>query len=407
MGETRPGAQGSRGSWVEIILVATVAVLVASSVVFSWFNRRLLIPDPSTWEKGRLVTAVFDPPTSPVELFHNQGDGQFFVHGAQDPFLRSPERIRGGPNEQAYRLQRPLFGWLGWLASGGEASRAAWAMVVVTVLSVGLLAAVAAALAQARGYSGLWGLAVLTFPGVYMNLLRCGPEVLGTALLGLGWLAVAPRGWMGADRREERGRPEGWQWALVWFALAGLTRESFLLVPVVLAMVTYWGQSHARKRPENLVRAEIAGDGISAPARFGDWAWPLGAVLPWLIWVAILRLVVGGWPRGSGGGERMASVPFGGLAEGVGAWRAGEWVSFALVIGTALVGAFLSRCRTERALVAAHLGFSATFGYVVWATWAGFSRVLLPLSLIGLVATLRERGGPPPDLTQLPATRAS
>lgn len=103
----------------------------------------------------------------------------------------------------------------------------------------------------------------------------------------------------------------------------------------------------------------------------------------------------------------MASVPFGGLAEGVGAWRAGEWVSFALVIGTALVGAFLSRCRTERALVAAHLGFSATFGYVVWATWAGFSRVLLPLSLIGLVATLRERGGPPPDLTQLPATRAS
>ena len=60
---------------VQISMVAVIVAVVAGAVVFSWFNRRLAIPDPTTWEPGRLVTATFDPPTNKVELFHNQGDG--------------------------------------------------------------------------------------------------------------------------------------------------------------------------------------------------------------------------------------------------------------------------------------------------------------------------------------------
>ena len=174
-------------------------------MVFSWFNRRLAIPDPTTWEPGRLVTATFDPPTNKVELFHNQG----------------------GAAEQAYRLQRPLYGWVGWALTLGDAGRAAWVMVGLTVASVAALAAVVAALAARLGRSPMWGLAILGFPGIHVDLLRCGPEALGTALLGLALLALAPAwrvGPWGVDRHRLSSRRL--VASLLCFALAGLTRDS-------------------------------------------------------------------------------------------------------------------------------------------------------------------------------------
>jgi hypothetical protein len=270
---------------VQISMVAVIVAVVAGAVVFSWFNRRLAIPDPTTWEPGRLVTATFDPPTNKVELFHNQGDGQFYVHMAQDPFLRQPERIQGGPSEQAYRLQRPLYGWVGWALTLGDAGRAAWVMVGLTVASVAALAAVVAALAARLGRSPMWGLAILGFPGIHVDLLRCGPEALGTALLGLALLALAPAwrvGPWGVDRHRLSSRRL--VASLLCFALAGLTRESFLAVPVVLSAVWWW-QTRARRS-------------VSAGGWFRSWGWPLVSVVPFLVWVVVLRLALGAWSQG-------------------------------------------------------------------------------------------------------------
>lgn len=370
---------------VQISVVAMIVAVVAGAVVFSWFNRRLAIPDPTTWEPGRLVTATFDPPTNKVELFHNQGDGQFYVHMAQDPFLRQPERIQGGPSEQAYRLQRPLYGWAGWALTLGDASRAAWVMVGLTVGSVAALAAVVAALAARLGRSPLWGLAVLGFPGVHVDLLRCGPEALGTALLGLALLVQAPAwrmGPWGVDRdRLSRRRLVV---SLLCFALAGLTRESFLAVPVVLSAVWWW-QSRADRS-------------VSAGGWFRSWGWPLVSVVPFLLWVVVLRLVLGAWSQGSGGGEelageRMASVPFGGFVDALSVWRIGEVLSLLLIVGPAVLGVVRSRSLEWRSLIAVHIGLSATFGFVVWYTWVGFARVLLPLSLVSVLAVLDRRAG--------------
>lgn len=383
-GAGRSGRGERREQAVQIVLVAVVVAVVAGAVVFSWFNRRLLIPDPTTWEKGRLVTSTFDPPTNKVELFHNQGDGQFFVHMAQDPFIRQPERIQGGPAEQAYRLQRPLFGWVGWVLTGGDSSRAAWVMVGLTVASVVGLAAVVATLAVRLGRSPAWGLAVLGFPGVHVDLLRCGPEAMGTALLGLGIVALGPAwrvGPWGVDhcRLGSRRRLV----ALGLFALAGLTRESFLVVPFVLSAVWWWQARCGRS---------------STPSGWlAAWGWPVLSAVPYVIWVLVLRISVGAWAQGSGGGqelagERMASLPFGGLVDVVTQWRVGEVLSVALILVPAALGAVRSRSLEWRSLIAVHVLISATFGAVVWYTWVGFARVLLPLSLVGLLAVLDRRG---------------
>lgn len=356
-----------------------LALVVAGSIVFTWFNRRLVLPDPATWIEGRLVTATFDPPTSPVELFHNQGDGQYYVHQAQDPFIRRPERIRGGAVEQAYRLQRPVLGWIGWLASLGDPARAAWALVWFTAVSVALLAAVVAALAARLGRSPLWGLTVLVFPGVHVDLLRCGPEALGTALLGLALLAMSPAWRTGpwavdAERLGDRRLGA----ALACFAVAGLTRESFLVVPVVLAGVWCW-------------RARSSA-GATSPGLVRRWAWPLLSPLPLVLWIVVLRVRLGAWPRGSGAaaGERLAAVPFGGLVTGAASWREGEILA-AVILGVAVVAALVhSRSSEWRALIGAHVVLAASFGSVVWYTWVGYPKVLMPLSLVSLLALLDQ-----------------
>lgn len=370
-----------------VMVVVVISLVVAMAVVFSWFNRRLLIPDARNWERGLLVTRTFDPPTNKVELFHNQGDGQFFAHMAQDPFLSRPDRIRGGTSEQAYRLQRPMFGWLGWAASGGDAGRAAWSIIFVTVASVGLLAGAVAMAAARMGRSPLWGLAVLAAPGVHVDLLRSGPEVLGAALVTAALVVMAPA-WRSAPWGVDRSRlSDSRLWvAVVLFALAGLTRESFLVVPFVLAGVWLW-QSRSRTAPDE--SSEDHAIGI-----WRSWAWPLASVVPFLIWVVVLRIAVGAWPVGAGPeftGERMASFPLGGLVDGIGDWRRGEVVSFLLVSIPAGLGLLRSRSPELRALILVHVALAATFGQIVWVTWVGFGRVLLPLSVISLLAILDRR----------------
>lgn len=338
--------------------MAIAGLLFAALVLGGWFHRGFFLPDPATYEVGRTVAATYDPPDQVVELYFNQGDGQLFAHQAQDPFLQHPGAIRGGAQEEAYRLQRPLYGWVGWVASGGRPDAVAWALIAVTILSVALLAAVAALASRSRGRSPLWGLAILAAPGVAADLLRCGPEVLGAALVGAGILA-----W---TRRERR------SWLAVGcFALACLARETLVLVPLTLAAVDWWSS-----RPPG-----ATWEGAARRART-----PLVAsVVPYLAWVLLLRVGLGAWPRGNVDG-RLSMVPFGGLASALPHMDGEELLALALVLLPALAALLKGRDVRLRALVAAHLLLAALLGEAVWVSWLDFSRVLLPLSLVALLA---------------------
>lgn len=364
-------------------MVVLVGLVLSTLVVMAWFNRPFTYPSTDTWQTGRLLSDSYDPPDRPAELFQNQGDGQTFAHQAQDPFVQHPKGLSGGPEEQAYRLQRPLYGWVGWLASGGRPDAVALALIVVTVASVGLLGAAAALACRRLGAPPLLGLAVYAAPGVSVDLIRCGPEALGTALVAFGLAA-----WL---------RPQRRRWvAVACFAAAGMARESMLLVPLTLVAVECW----------------TAG----TDGRSGSWSWLavvrrlksplLWSAAPFLAWLLVLRVGVHAWPRGSVDG-RLSVVPFGGLLAVVGRWGVEEVVAVALLLGGAVAALAFGRDVRLKALVAAHLLLAATFGEAVWVEWLAFGRVLLPLSLVSLLslAARWDRAAPPSSTSAVTAVQ--
>jgi hypothetical protein len=349
----------------QVFLVTALSIVLAALMTAVWFRGAFLVPDPSTWVRGRLIASTYDPPDTAVELFHNQGDGQIFAHQAQDPFMRHPEAIRFGPSEEAYRLQRPLYGWLGWILSAGRPGTVAWALLWLTILSVGALGLVSALVSAHFGRSPLLGLLVLLAPGVLAELWRCGPEALGCALALGGFLL-----WRRAGRAT-------WP-AVACLALACLARETFVLFPLTMAAVEWW-PSRARGRAFGLataVRSRV-----------------VLAVVPYLAWVVFVHSVVGGWPRGTVAG-RLTLVPFGGLVAVLGQMNDAALITLVLV----LVPAALALARPGgdpalRVLVALHLVLAATCGTPVWGSWAAFGRVLLPLSVVSVLSLLSATTG--------------
>ncbi|HEV7719915.1 MAG TPA: hypothetical protein VGO60_01450 [Iamia sp.] len=349
MTPARPATRPRSLAWLAAI-AAAVAVLVALSA----FTGPVPASIPGS---GSFISARYDPPTSGVEVGLDLGDGQLFATHAADPFLDQPAQIRGGPEEQAYRFQRPLFGWLGWLASGGRPGAVPWAVVGLTVASVVALVVGAGRLLRERGADPRLALVLLATPGVLADLQRVGPEALGVLLVLVGAVAWTAR------------RPI---WVpIVLFAAAGLCRETLLLVPAALLL-----HDLVRSDPAGRRRAVLAG---------------VAVVAPYAGWVVALRAIVGAWPSGTVDG-RLSVIPFAGLVDAVSSWTALDLVFVAAVLATAVL--VLARRAGEpwmRWVVAAHLLLAATLGEPVWVSSRDWGRVLLPLSVIAVVALAPRR----------------
>jgi hypothetical protein len=328
-----------------------LALAVGALVLAGWFPN-VVVPDTGPGRIG-LISSLYDPPDRSIEVALNVGDGQIFATQAVDPLADRPETVLGGPEEQAYRWQRGAYGWIGWVASAGQAEAAPWALAVVTVLATGALVGVVAEVIRRRGGRPLAALLLLLTPGVITDLLFIGPEVLGTALVVAG-VALALR------------RPGSWG-AVALLAAAGLCRETLLLVPAVLALVAL-----RRRQWDAAVRLALA-------------------AAPYVAWVLVLRLRLGAWPTGSSGG-RLGLVPFGGMVEEMGGWGPDDIAGLALVAALGLAGLVRARDTGLRAVLAAHVVLAASFGPAVWSEAAHAGRVLLPLAALGLVAVASARG---------------
>jgi hypothetical protein len=356
------GVPGSRRG--DVIATTVIAAVICAAIVAYWFGAVVTDPGPQDpAEAGQLISSMYDPPESAVENALVKGDGQLFAGQATDPLADRPEMVRGGPNEQAYRYQRPLYGWLGWAASGGRPAAVAWALIAVTLASVVLLVHAAASWLDARGADPRWGLAIIAFPGTFVDLTWVGPEALGTALIVLGlhrWLRpdrpgpVDPAGVAGA-------RPD--LIAVALFAAAGLSRETLLVVPFVLMVLA---------------------------ARRGRWHHAVAAAAsaaPYLLWVAYLYVRIGALPKGSVSG-RMSAVPLGGLVAEVGGWGAGDLAFAALMIGLAVAALVLGADSGLRPIIGAQLAMATLLGAPVWHRFPDYGRVLLPLSVLSLLAVV-------------------
>lgn len=343
----------------ELVRLGVAAAILSSIFAWAGFGGTWR-SDPPTQPTG-LIAEIYDPPSRPIEEALNKGDGQIFALQATDPALRRMEQF-GSPNpaDHAYRWQRPLYGWLGWAASLGQPRWVPEALVGLTVLSaVGLTLAVGAAVRRAGGDSR-WALVVVLLPGVIFNLTHVGPETFATALLVVGWSR-----WRGA---------QGARWAAIGlFALAGLARETSLVVPAALAVAESWPSLRRRRWRQAW-----------------DASWRLAtAALPLVIWVAFLRVRIGVLPEPNNE-ALLTPVPFSGLLAASSSWSAVTFGVVCVMLVPSIVAVVRARESGLRMAIGGFLLLGAFTGELPWSRSSIFGRVFLPMVALSLLVILPE-----------------
>lgn len=290
-------------------------------------------------------------PTSGVAyVLLSQGDGQAFAALATDPALQRPEQFVGQTAdtrvgvEAAYRAQRPLWGYAAWVLSFGQPSLVPAAMILLTVVGGAMAVGGVAQLLVVRGFRRPeLAILVLLLPGALLATSWMGPECLG---LGLVALAVA---WVGSHPAR----------AAVLLTLAGFTRESMLLLPVVLAL---WFVLARR----DVVRA----------------MWMAVPVIAMGAWLLVVHNRFGAWPSEANAGRFGA--PFVGLAESFGRMSLVD-IGFVVVNAALLIVAILRRRDPLAWYVAACVVFITGAGWDVWLNRGAVNRVMLPAQVFAVV----------------------
>jgi hypothetical protein len=176
---------------------------------------------------SRFVMAGRDfvnPAAAPAGLhvFPGSGyDGQFYYRLALDP-ANLQRTAFGITFDAGFRVQRIGMSVLAWLASGGQRQLVPDALVAVNLAALVVMAWLGAILARDAGRHAGWGLLVAGYWGFLFSVGRDLPEVLASAFLVGGLVAL------------RRGRPV---LAGLLFACAVLTLETTLDVVIAVALV--------------------------------------------------------------------------------------------------------------------------------------------------------------------------
>jgi hypothetical protein len=183
-------------------------------------------------------------------------DGQFYWGIAVDPLATG--HVHDLLDKPSYRYGHPLFAWVGFVLSAGQAAAVAAALLVAGIASFAAAAALAAYLARRRGGSGYEALLVILNPGLIYASLHALAEPLSVALL-LGSLAAYVSGRMRV--------------ALVGFALLPLTKEQLLVVPLGVALWELWRRRAGVRTIAPLVATVVPSVAwwIYARAQLGAW----------------------------------------------------------------------------------------------------------------------------------------
>jgi hypothetical protein len=338
---------GGRLTLVNAAAAALIAV-AASSI-------RLGPPSPSR--------ALTEPHSSRglAALLENY-DGGDYAAIARDPTLARPDVYRTRA-EAAYREQRPLFGELAWVGSLGDRGRVPITMAVLSVLSAAFAVMALGALLLRRQISPFFALGVFALPGVLPIVNDMMPELLQLGLITVGLLA-----WTTSPRRHAR-------WAIFAFTLAALTRESSLLVPLVLiAMELPRIRSRSARHTIRLLTVPF---------------------VAYAAWIVFIRVRVGVWPMSARTG-RLTAVPFGGLVNALQHSPYRGSTAFWFGAGLFVFGYALVRGRRDVWYFGA-VAFAVMGVFLGWNVWQRpdyFGRVLLPLyaySAIVLGSALWDR----------------
>lgn len=282
-------------------------------------------------------------------------DGQFYAVLATDPLVRRTDTMLhlDSPAYRAARVGAPLAAWVLAL---GQPGAAVWVYLLLCWAGVAALVGLAAGWLEGSGGSAWWALAIGASGGVAASVLRATPDALAVALALGGLWAL--------DRRR-RG------WALALLTAAALTRETMVLAALGAAVA----EAFSGRRRDALLYALL----------------PAGV---YGVWRVALALMLGGSPLAAGGnlgaplswvGAKLASLVRG----GAGAVGMELWGMLAVLAG--LGGAVvLARRSLREAPAAAYVLFallSVVLSSHVTVEAYAYARVLLPLPVLGLLAT--------------------
>lgn len=324
-------------------MVAASAALLAVLFVLA---RLLLAADGDV---ARFVVAGSDVTTASVAVPVLPGagyDGQFSYRLAVDPADLRPTAA-GVTLDGPLRLQRMAYPVAAHVVALGAADRVPWALVVVNVVAVALLALLGALVARAAGRSPWAGLLLPGFSGFVMTVARDLTELVTAVLLVAGVLA-----W-------QRGRLE---LAAGAWSVAVLSRET------VLVLVGAFVLAELVRCPQ--VRVVLAG---AAP------------VVTFGVWQLVCRSGTGLVPVLDSSGRNLVR-PLSDLVPAAGAWLTGALaldrqslvdLGQAAVLTTAVVLAGLTLRRTSRAgdegasagLYAAWVGAVLLVGSLSTSVW--------------------------------------
>lgn len=338
--------------------LALLAALVTAAMAWAWVeSREGDTTGPDTYVR------TFASTSRPVEVALATGDGQAFAAMAMDPTMARPEVYVTGVPEAAYRAQRPLAGYAAWALSLGRPRLVAPVLAVLFVVGQALAVAAAAVLLRRRGGRPELAILVAALPPSFAALQWFGPEPLGLAFVLAGVLA-----W---ERRSGR---SVWA-ATALFTLAGLTRETNLVVPIALGLVGLV----RRSRPTSELLA-LATPGVA-----------------WLAWAVVVNARLGVWPWAAG--ECRLSLPLVGLRGGAEMWPSPPVVDVVLLLSIAAVAVacvLMRRADDLTWVVVGFVVFISLVGDCVWAEWEHFTRPLLPFYVLGIVALATPPASTPP-----------
>ena len=144
-------------------------------------------------------------------------DGQFAYFIALDPL-----KARWYIDKPAYRFGRILYPFAAAVAAGGQPGAIPYALLGINLVAVILTVLVLARFLVRRGASAWWAALYGLFPGVMICVWLDLTEPLGLLLIAVGVAGVLDR-------------PDRALRYAVAFGLAGLARETFVFVPILVA----------------------------------------------------------------------------------------------------------------------------------------------------------------------------
>ena len=200
-----------------VVAVVVACLAVAPQLRSAGWSLSALPRVAATTDLGALARRV-DPGFHTVRS--GAYDGQFYWGVAVDPLATGPaHRVF---DKASYRYGHPLYGWLAWAVSGGQAQAVPAALFLLGLASLFAAAALAAALGRARGGTGWEGLLIALNPGL---VIATGEDLAEPLAAAVALAAIAA---LVAGRR-----------AVAWFCLALLPFAKEPLVLVIVAVVVY------------------------------------------------------------------------------------------------------------------------------------------------------------------------